>query len=195
MKISVLENVFQKLPEIRSAHYVMRSLVNEDYPFLYPILCDKETMKFITPHPVTSFEEVKELLDAYIENYIQHKELPWTIINKQTNEVVGIFRFHKLNLWHRKTEMGVVIRKEYQKKGVMTELLNEILKFGFDTLNLNRIVGDIFAKNIGSRRLLEKFHFTKEGVLRQTDFDGYSFHDTVVYSLLRTDYKKSLKKG
>lgn len=86
--------------------------------------------------------------------------------------------------------MGAVIRKEYQNKGVMTEVLDVVLDFGFHTLRLNRIVGDIFAGNEGSRRLMERFGFKKEGVLRQTDFDGEKYHDTVVYSLLQAEYRR-----
>jgi ribosomal-protein-alanine N-acetyltransferase len=50
-------------------------------------------------------------------------------------------------MWHQKTEMGAVIRKDYQNKGVMIEIIEKVLPFGFLMLGLNRIVGDIFAGN------------------------------------------------
>ncbi|WP_404459581.1 GNAT family N-acetyltransferase [Oceanobacillus kapialis] len=80
------------------------------------------------------------------------------------------------------------------KKGVMTEILETVLEFGFHKLQLNRIVGDIFAGNKGSKKLMEKFGFQKEGVLRQTDFDGLHYHDTVVYSMLKPEYEEKMQQ-
>jgi [ribosomal protein S5]-alanine N-acetyltransferase len=111
-------------------------------------------------------------------------------MNKEDEDVIGFFRFHKLHLWHEKAEMGAVIHANCQHEGVMTEVLPIILKYGFKTLELNRIVGDLVAENIGSQRLMEKFGFHKDGVLRQTGFDGTRYHDTVVYSMLRAEYLK-----
>jgi len=84
--------------------------------------------------------------------------------------------------------MNVVIGKEHQSIGVMTELMKEVLEFGFEMLGLNRIAGDIFAGNERSEKLLNKYGFHKDGIMRQTDFDGEKYHDTVVYSMVREEY-------
>lgn len=180
--------ISKQIPEVKTEQYILRGLRVEDAGDLYPIMSNKETMKFITPHPVQSIAEIKESIAASLLKFEQSKELPWVIIYKATNETIGIFRFHKMNEWHKKAEMGVVIGEKSQNKGVMTEILPALLKYGFEQLALNRIVGDIFAGNVGSQQLLEKHGFQKEGILRQTDFDGENFHDTVVYSLLKSEY-------
>lgn len=182
---------FETIPTLETPHFVIRGINKVDGPFLFTYLKDKETMKYITPTPVQTLKEVEENLEEQLARFKQQKEIPWVIEEKATGEIIGSFRFHKLHLWHQKTEMGVVIGKPFQKKGVMTELLPVLLKFGFERLKLNRIVGDLFAENEGSTRLLTKFGFKKEGQLRQTDFDGERFHDTVVYSLLKADYDAS----
>lgn len=116
-------------------------------------------------------------------------------MEKGSETVVGQFSLHKLNMWHKKAEMGVTIKKEYQNKGVMTEILEQVLVFCFETLGLNRIVGDIFAGNKGSEKLLKKYGFTKEGIMRQTDFDGERYHDTVVFSMMRSEYESISAKA
>ncbi|GGA83386.1 GNAT family N-acetyltransferase [Ornithinibacillus halotolerans] len=182
------ENFITDIPILETDHYLLRGVALEDSKALFPILSDKTTMKFITPHPVLGEEDVKLLITTYLTRFTEQKEIPWVIVHKESNEVIGQFRLHKLHLWHRKAEMGAVIREDFQRKGVMTEILQSILPFFFDTLKLNRLVGDIFEGNVGSMKLLEKFGFTKEGVLRDTDFDGEVFHHTVVYSMLRREY-------
>ncbi|CDO04598.1 Putative ribosomal N-acetyltransferase YdaF [Oceanobacillus picturae] len=180
----------KEIPVLDTEHYVLRGVEEEDAKELYLFMGDQETMQYITPHPVGTETAMQEEVTRYLEKFALKKEIPWVILDKETRKVVGQFRFHKLHLWHKKAEMGAVIRKEYQNKGVMTEVLDVVLDFGFHTLRLNRIVGDIFAGNEGSRRLMERFGFKREGVLRQTDFDGEKYHDTVVYSLLQAEYRR-----
>ncbi|KQL51220.1 alanine acetyltransferase [Heyndrickxia shackletonii] len=192
-----MSNVLEltEIPVIETDNYYLRGLTLEDAANMFPFMSDHETMKYITPHPVRTIKELEASILRNLENFKQKKEIPWSIVHKQNNQVVGMFRFHKLHTWHQKVEMGVVIHKDFQKKGVMTEILPEILEFGFNTLGLNRIVGDIFADNEGSKRLMEKFGFHKDGVLRETDFDGERFYDTVVYSMLKSEYRVGLSGG
>lgn len=180
---------FTRVPTLETEKYLLRGIEIEDASNLYRFLRDKETMKNITPHPVQGEEEVKEAIKESLTKFDNQKEIPWVIIHKEDGDLIGQFRLHKIHLWHRKAEMGAVIRDDYQNRGVMTEIIQVILPFVFDSLKLNRLVGDIFARNDGSRKLLEKFGFTKEGVLRDTDFDGEAFHDTVVYSMLKEEYE------
>jgi [ribosomal protein S5]-alanine N-acetyltransferase len=178
----------ESISRIETKHYFLRGVNLEDAEALFTFMGDAGTMTYITPHPATSIDEVKNKIMRHLENFKVMKEIPWVIVSKDLGEIIGFFRFHKLNLWHKKAEMGAVIRKDYQQKGVMTEVLKAVLDFGFDRLGLNRIVGDVFADNKGSEKLLQKYGFFKEGQLRQTDFDGVRYHDTVVYSLLKSEY-------
>ncbi|MFZ3590623.1 GNAT family N-acetyltransferase [Bacillus sp. DJP31] len=175
-------------PVIETENYIVKALSKEYGAELFTFLSDKKTMMFITPHPVQSIEEVQKNIVISLAQFQSKKEIPWVILNKENGELIGMFRFHKVHVWHRKAEMGAVIKKAYQNKGVMTEVFEKVLEFGFLTLGLNRIVGDIFEGNEGSEKLLLKFAFKKEGQLRQTDFDGERYHDTIVYSLLRPEY-------
>jgi len=179
-----------EIPVIEAGNYYLRGITLEDAPYMFSFMSDKETMKYITPHLVKDVKELETTIVKSLENFKQKKEIPWVIVHKQDKKIIGMFRFHKLHTWHQKTEMGVVIHKDFQQKGVMTKILPEILAFGFNTLGLNRIVGDIFADNNGSEKLMEKFGFHKDGILRETDFDGERFYDTVVYSMLKSEYKE-----
>ncbi len=176
------------IPSLHSEHYRLRGLREEDAVSLFPFMGDGGTMKYITPHPVQNIEEMRKQVGAYLTAYEEKREIPW-VIEDRSGDVIGFFRFHKLHHWHRKAEMGVVISAGYQRSGVMSELMAVILRYGFEELQLNRIVGDIFAENQGSRKLLERYGFQEEGTLRQTDFDGKRFQDTVVFSMLREEYQ------
>ena len=184
-----MELTLKDIPTLETKNYLLRSVDVEDANALFEFMSDHETMKYITPTPVTSIKVVREKIASNLKNFKHSKEIPLVIVSKAKNEVIGFFRFHKLQLWHKKAEMGAILRNDFQQKGVMTEILPVILEFGFNQLDLNRIVGDIFADNMGSERLLQKFGFTQEGRLREIDFDGTRYHDTIVFSLLKAEYE------
>lgn len=184
-----LESIFASIPVLETKHYMLRGIRKEDASEMLGFMGDKDTMQFITPAPVQSEAALQDEILNQLNGFTRRKEISWVIVNKSNGDIVGMFRLYKLDMWHRKAEMGVVIRKVYQRKGVMTEVMKKVLTFGFGPLDLNRIVGDIFALNQGSTKLLERFGFKQEGLLRQTDFDGERYHDTVVYSLLKAEYE------
>lgn len=184
-----MEEIGECVPELHTGHYLLRGIKENDANSLYEILSNKTTMKYITPHPVESVEDMEEKIKGYLQKFQDEKEIPWVIVDQESYEVIGLFRLHKLHMWHKKAELGAIIHPDFQKSGVMTEVLECILYYAFYELKLNRIVGDIFSGNEASRRLLHKFGFTREGILRQTDFDGTHYHDTEVFSLLISEYE------
>ncbi|MDZ5471594.1 GNAT family N-acetyltransferase [Bacillus sp. 31A1R] len=186
--------MLSNIPEIEVGQFVLRGMELDDAPDMFEFMSDRETMKYITPNPVKNVEEMKEYILSCIDRFKREKEIPWVIVDKKTNRLIGVFRLHKLHFWHKKAEMGVVIHKDFQQKRVMTEVLNEMIPYTFNVLGLNRLVGDIFANNVGSKKLLEKYGFHRDGVLRQTDFDGTNFHDTVVYSMLKDEFEELYKE-
>ncbi len=185
-----MEQQIQSIPKLHTENYRLREMREEDAEPLYEILSNPTTMRFITPHPVQSIEEMKEKIYTYLQQFKDEKEIPWVIEERSRDQVIGVFRLHKLHFWHQKAELGAIIHPNSQHKGVMKEVLDCILDYAFDELELNRIVGDIFSGNHASRKLLNRFGFQREGVLRQTDFDGKEFHDTEVFSILKSEYNK-----
>ncbi|WP_077329583.1 GNAT family N-acetyltransferase [Virgibacillus siamensis] len=187
-----------EIPILETGNFLLRAIAERDAEDLFYFLSQRKTMQYITPHPVESQNDVLDEILQSMERFVQQTEIPWVIVDKRTGVVIGKFSFHKLSMWHKKAEMAAVISQEYQNSGVMTEVLETVLDYGFDTLELNRIAGDIFAANDASRKLLQNYGFREEGTMRQTDFDGEKFQDTIVFSQLKPEYdarKRNRKHG
>lgn len=84
--------------------------------------------------------------------------------------------------------IGYDINSNYWRQGFATEAINEIIKFGFDKLDLNRIGAVVFPENLASLNLLKKVGFIKEGVLREYIIQNDIEKDTIVLSLLKREY-------
>lgn len=111
------------------------------------------------------------------------------LTDKASGTIIGRCGIHNWNADHRRAEVGYVMEDErYKRQGLMTEALAAVLEYGFRHLNLNRIEALVGADNIPSLRLMEKFGFTREGLLRQHYFDGDRFEDSILFSKLCREY-------
>jgi ribosomal-protein-alanine N-acetyltransferase len=152
----------------------------------------------------SSKEEIKQQLGLTTdEEFIKEKEknvggyktfdrtiLHFKLILKETNEVIGGGGFHNWYLQHAKAELGYALTKEeHKRKGYMSEAVNRILEYGFNTMNLNRVEACIGPENMASISLIKKWGFTREGYLRQHYMRDGAMQDSIIFSLLKEEYK------
>lgn len=91
---------------------------------------------------------------------------------------------------HR-AELGYSLRRELQGRGLATEAVRMALGFAFGRLGLERIEADVDPRNLASCRLLERLGFRREGLLRNRWRVGGEFADSVIFGLLRDDYREA----
>src|SRR3954447_21572170 len=106
----MMNTFFTDIPVLETKHFLLRGVTLDDSYELFSMIGNKETMKYITPNPVESEEEVRRVVSTYLTRFQEKKEIPWIIVEKETGTIVGQFRLHKLHVWHQKAEMGAVIR-------------------------------------------------------------------------------------
>jgi RimJ/RimL family protein N-acetyltransferase len=81
-------------------------------------------------------------------------------------EVAGSIGFDKIVKNH-KAEIGYWLAERYWGKGLMTEIVREVTKFGFDELKLRRIYAHVFPFNKASMGVLKNNGFKFEGILKK----------------------------
>jgi len=96
---------------------------------------------------------------------------------------------------HKRAEIGYVMEEEsFKKQGLMSEAVSVIIDYGFNKMNLNRIEALVGIDNVASLRLMEKYNFIKEGILRQHLHISDKYEDSVLYSKLYNEYINEKKK-
>jgi len=110
------------------------------------------------------------------------------LIEKKTNIVIGSCGFHNWIKNHARSEIGYEIHKQYQNQGYISEAINKVINYGFKEMNLNRIEALIDPMNEISIRIITKNGFKKEGLLREHYKNKNKFEDSIMYSLLKSEY-------
>lgn len=82
--------------------------------------------------------------------------------NHIEDEVIGEIGIH-LDKSNNKAEIGYWIAEKYWGRGIATIAVNEIIKFGFESLNLNKIFATHYLNNPASGKVLIKNGMQLEG--------------------------------
>lgn len=118
------------------------------------------------------------------------KSLFWVVIDKAENRAIGT-----VNLYFkpdRAVSIGAVIHRKYWGKGIATEALKEVIRFGFNTLDLIRIEGKCESSNSASEKVMKKLGMTYEGTLRKEVIIKGISRDANVYSLLFDEFRDQI---
>jgi RimJ/RimL family protein N-acetyltransferase len=130
------------------------------------------------PHPY-SLEDAKQ----YISNVKNSDTLFAVIIDNKVAGSVGVFI--KDDVYRKSAEIGYYLAEEYWGRGLMTEIIKEVVKFTFENFDIVRIYAEPFARNKGSRRVLEKAGFRLEGILKNSIIKNDIIEDSCVYAILK----------
>jgi ribosomal-protein-alanine N-acetyltransferase len=89
---------------------------------------------------------------------------------------------------HARAEVGFVLSREYWGRGLMSEAVRAILRFGFERMNLNRIEARCIAENAASARVMEKAGMVYEGTLCQREYIKGAYRDIKLYAILKKGF-------
>lgn len=113
------------------------------------------------------------------------------IFLKDNDVLIGTCCLGDFNEGAMRSEIGYSILRSEWGKGYATEAVNEIVRFGFEVMGLNRIEATITPGNDASVRVLEKLNFTKEGLVRERDLIKGKLEDGIIMAILKKDYSRN----
>ncbi len=112
-----------------------------------------------------------------------NKNKPTHIFAIEVNgEAVGGIGIHpQSDIYKKNAELGYWLAEPYWGNGIITKAIKEILIYGFEQFDINRIFARPFGNNIASQKVLEKAGFTLEAKLEKTLFKNGEFLDELIY--------------
>ncbi|MGD9200292.1 MAG: GNAT family N-acetyltransferase [Chitinispirillia bacterium] len=138
----------------------LRQIKIKDFPLLYEILSDEETMRYY-PRPYQK-SDVEEFINGNIRSYSENGYGLWAMMLKDTGLFIGECGITNQNIdGDIVPEIGYHVNKGFWKKGYATEAADGCLNYGFDILGLRTIYIHTAVNNVPSYRVAEKLGFTK----------------------------------
>ncbi len=122
---------------------------------------------------------------GYIDFCLGMKEELCFAIEVNGKAVGSIGVFIKDDVYCKSAELGYWLGEPFWGKGVMSEAIIRICRLAFSQYDIVRIFAEPFARNMGSRRVLEKAGFELEGTLKKSVFKNGVIEDSLMYAKLK----------
>jgi RimJ/RimL family protein N-acetyltransferase len=105
-------------------------------------------------------------------------------IETLAGELVGVGGLENLDPRSRSALLGIWIAKSHWHRGLGTDAVRTLCRFGFREMNLHRIGLSVYETNPRGIRTYEKVGFKEEGRRRAAHFVGGRFVDVIEMALL-----------
>ncbi|WP_334074717.1 MULTISPECIES: GNAT family protein [Paenibacillus] len=180
-----------KIPVLESERLRLRRMEREDSPALHKFWSDPEVVRYMNIPPFASIEDTYQMIQLLNGLAESEDAMRWAIELKEDGRVIGSCGFNSWELAGAyRGEIGYDLGKEYWGSGYMSETLRTVIRYGYETMGLNRIEGLVDPRNEASRKLLGALGFQEEGLLREYQKTEEGFVDLIMFSLLEKDYDR-----
>lgn len=183
-----LDELFDTFPTLETSQLILRNTERSDAKQLFSYFSQDIVTRY---YDVETFDNINEaflLINTFHDLFNTRKAIRWGIVLKENNRLIGTCGFHQIEEEHGKVELGYELDPHYWGKGLMTEAVTEIIKFGFNIVSINRIEAFFDQNNRSSEHLLKKCGFQMEGTLKQRFFEKGKYMDVVIASCLKSNY-------
>ena len=113
---------------------------------------------------------------------------------KDEEEPIGVISLMNISEANDSAELSVILgHPEDRHHGYGAEAIATIIRYGFEELGLNRVGLSVFAFNEDAISTYEKVGFSEEGRLRQALKRDGIFHDAILMSVLRSEWREDAR--
>lgn len=143
------------------------------------------------------FREHRELNSAMQEQWFEkrilndHTTIMFSIRRLSDNTLLGCCGFVYVNWVHRHADLSLYIgwKDAYiDKEGYAEDACKLLLKYGYGELALNKVWTEIYSFDKKKENLYNKLGFHRDGLLRQNYFYDGQWWDSLILSLLASEF-------
>jgi len=135
--------------------------------------------------------EVARFTEIYETPKRKLKTIVFGIYNKLSQELIGDITVSSIDSKNHCAEIGITIgNKNYWGKGFCTDSVKAVIEYCFNKLKLNKIYLDVWENNKRAIGCYLKRGFRKDGLLREHVFKDKKYHNKIIMSLLKKEWKQ-----
>jgi RimJ/RimL family protein N-acetyltransferase len=166
----------------------LRNLEPKDKKYFFKWVRDKEVIRYSLSifQNMKTDEDISTWFDSLLLDKSTYNQAIFDSSNGNLIGYAGICNLSKTNL---SGEYFIFLGdKTYHGKGIGTFVTKEIVRHGFEKLELNRIMLTASEKNIGAIKAYTNANFKVEGIMRQAFYRDGKFYDKVIMGILKEEW-------
>ena len=148
---------------LETKRLLLRRFLIEDLDALFAFYSDPDVVRYIPDAPRT-YEETREELEWFRNGHPKFPELGlWATIYKETKQFIGRCGLLPWTIdEQQEVEVAFALSKAYWGQGLATEVARSLVQYGFENLQLSRLICLIDHDNQASINVATKIGMTLE---------------------------------
>ena len=179
-------------PTLETERLILRRLNIRDAQDMFEYSQDPQVAQHVLWSAHRTISDSRMTIKYQMHKYRAGEPASWGIELKETGKLIGTIGFMWFQPDNMSAEVGYSLARAQWNKGIMSEALDKVIRYGFSKLYMNRIEAQHEVDNPASGRVMEKCGMKKEGVLRQRLYNKGKYCDMALYSILRDDWKQNI---
>jgi len=178
----------EQFPSLETERLILDQITTADIPSIVIYAGNKKITDNTRtmPHPYFA-EDAIAWINMANQGFRNKDNYIFAMRNNHDNSFMGGIGL-TLESEHNRAEIGYWIAEPFWNKGFTSEAVKALLKFGFEHLQLNKIVAAYISTNIASGKIMIKNGMTKEGEFKNHDIKNGEYVTLVHYGLLKKNY-------
>ncbi|MBQ7384857.1 MAG: GNAT family N-acetyltransferase [Clostridia bacterium] len=190
MKREKLIKVFSDIPTLKTERLTLRAMRRDDATDMFEYASQDGVTEFLLWSSHKSRAYTEEYLKYVESRYAVGDFYDWALICNQSGKMIGTCGFASIDTVNNVGEIGYVLNPAYHGRGIAAEAAKEVMRFGFETLELHRIEARFMEGNDASRRVMEKLGMSFEGTAREAMLVKGAYRTIGKYAILAKDFSK-----
>lgn len=158
-----------KFRELETARLLLRSLEELDWESISFLRSDETVNRFVKRKNADTKEKALDFIRETRRAVNLGDLFYWSICLKSNPDMIGSICLWNFSADKKSAEVGYDLKPDFQQKGIMSEALQEVLKFGFEELDLEKIEAFTQKNNKSSVNLLLKHSFELDEARRDEE--------------------------
>lgn len=167
----------------------IRALEPEDYKVTHKWRQDEAAWSGVVGlKRYVSLETERKWVLKAIEDHESGKVLRFVLCMEGNTVPVGLMTAASIDNVNRSCSISSMVDPDHRSKGVIGKGRIQVFHYLYSHLGMERIWSHILEDNKPSRRAVEKFGITMEGVLRKAVYKDGVFKSIICYSMLKNEF-------
>jgi ribosomal-protein-alanine N-acetyltransferase len=175
---------FTPFPELATARFRLRQLMKDDENEIFALRSDDFINQYLDRPKANTLDDARNFISKITNGIAKNEAIYWVVTPRDEARFLGTICLWKISREEAKAEIGFELLPENHGKGIMQEVIPEVIRFALEEMRLHSIEAELSPRNVKSLKLLEKNGFTIK-----TEFNN-GYPDSVIYALENTGREK-----
>ena len=178
-------------PELPTDRLRLRPFARTDADALYALQSNARVLRYWDAPPWSEPDRAEQFIATSGRMAEDGDGVRCAVERREDGSFIGWVSLTRWNPDYRSAALGYCYTEDSWGHGYASEAARALVRWAYETLDLNRLQAETDTRNTASARVLEKLGFVREGTLRQDCIVDGEVSDSWVYGLLRDEWRPS----